>query len=61
MEQVGYTHHQHNHFPRNIRKLVDGKNSLFTYFNDDNVFKKRWKENYVKFVMLNILYPKNDK
>ena len=47
MEQVAFRHQHQTHFPRNIRRLKNGKNSLYTYFNDDNLFIKRWKENYL--------------
>eukprot|EP01084_Bolivina_argentea_P136010 239570_1 len=33
-------------FARGLRRMVDGRDSLLTYFRADEIFIERWKQNY---------------
>eukprot|EP01084_Bolivina_argentea_P114960 204546_1 len=33
-------------FARGLRRMVDGRDSLLTYFRDVELFIERWKQNY---------------
>ena len=38
LEQVGYTNSNRGHFPRNIRRMIDGRNCLESMFRNSNKF-----------------------
>ena len=49
MEQVAFTARTRSSFPRNLSRFVNGRNSLYTYFRDENIFVQTWKQNYRLF------------